>query len=128
MYVISRSVAIFICLNFAHDVNICDVHKPNVGVFVVYIRTKRKEALWQSVEQVLSKHSSKQILTSLCINAQDSVLRLRSKTTQIAIHQDIDMLKYVNADAIAIEVTTFFSVLLKPILRLHAPNNDVMYS
>ena len=31
MYVISRSVAIFIRLNFAHDVNICDVHKPNVG-------------------------------------------------------------------------------------------------
>ena len=57
---------------------------------------KRKEALWQSVEDVLSKHSAAQILTSLCINAQDSVLSLRSKTAQITIHQDIDKLKYVD--------------------------------
>ena len=62
---------------------------------LICLRSKRRAALWQTVEQVLFKHSSKQILTSLCINAQDSVLRLRSKTAQIAIHQDIDMLKYV---------------------------------
>lgn len=53
-----------------------------------------KEQLWTGVEKILSQHSSRDILASLCRIAQDSAISLRELTDRIDLKQDALELKF----------------------------------
>ncbi|XP_053388377.1 uncharacterized protein LOC128551513, partial [Mercenaria mercenaria] len=56
--------------------------------------TKRKEPLWQKVEQVSGTFSADQILTSLLTNTRDTTAALKTMTSKVDIRRDAQNLRF----------------------------------
>ncbi|RMX60708.1 hypothetical protein pdam_00006825 [Pocillopora damicornis] len=77
--------------SFLHD--ICKADEENGRVEDASQR-EIKDQLWTGVENALSQHMAKDVLTSLCRVAQDSAVSLRELSVRIDLKKDAQELKF----------------------------------
>lgn len=58
-----------------------------------FLRNRRKDELWSSIERVMSEFSMGQIVKSLMMNTQESVIKIIEDTNNIDISRDADQLQ-----------------------------------